>query len=120
VVSDNVLMARFLIIEPHEDIRRLYAAVARGLGHEAIFFDGDFTQEPQVILVEPSDPDSFSAAQRLRHDYPAVAIVCASIHEPAYNDVAVLQPAMYLVKPFSLVELTDALLLAVSQSRETG
>ena len=119
MVSDNLLMARFLIIEPHEDVRQLYAAVVRGLGHKAVFFDGDFTQEPQVILVEPSDPDSFSAAHRLRHDYPGVAIVCASIHEPAYNDVAVLQPAVYLVKPFRLVELTDALQLARSQNCPT-
>jgi DNA-binding response OmpR family regulator len=110
-------MARFLIIEPHEDIRRLYAAVIHGLGHEPIFFNGDFADEPQVILVEPSDPDSFHTAERLRHDHPVVAIICASIHEPAYNDVAVLQPVIYLVKPFSLVELIDALELALSQGR---
>jgi DNA-binding response OmpR family regulator len=114
-VSDNVLMARFLIIEPHEDIRRLYAGVVRGLGHEPIFFDA-FFDHPDVILVEPSDPDSLEGARRLRYDYPNVPIICASIHEPAYNDVEVLQAVTYLVKPFSLFELTNALQLALSQS----
>jgi DNA-binding NarL/FixJ family response regulator len=113
-------MARFLIIEPHDDIRRLYAAVVRGLGHEPILFDGDFTDRPDVILVEPSDPDSLQAAERLRHDYPGVAIVCASIHEPAYNDVMDLRAVTYLLKPFSLVELIDALELALSQGRGTS
>jgi len=48
-------MALFLIIEPDEDIRRLYAAVVRGLGHEAAFFDGLPSGKPDVVLVEPAD-----------------------------------------------------------------
>jgi hypothetical protein len=61
-------MALFLIIEPDEDIRRLYAAVVRGLGHEAAFFDGLPTGKPDVVLVEPADPNSLAAALRLQHD----------------------------------------------------
>lgn len=112
-------MARFLIIEPHADIRRLYAAVVRGLGHEPIFFDG-FIGKPHVILVEPADPESLEAAAQLRQDYPDVPIVCASIYEPAYNDVEALQAVTYLLKPFTLVELTDALQLALSQTHRTS
>ncbi len=107
-------MALFLIIEPHEEIRPLYAAVVRGLGHEAAFFD-DTTAEPDVVLVEPAYPESFDAALRLRLAHPDLPIVCASIHEPTEQTVRALQPSTYLLKPFSLAELTDALQLALSQ-----
>lgn len=109
-------MAHFLIIEPHEDIRRLYAAVVRGLGHEAVFFDGITTANPHVILVEPAHPESLAAALRLQHDHPGLPIVCASIHRPTGEEVHVLRAIAYLLKPFSLVELTDALQLALSQN----
>jgi CheY-like chemotaxis protein len=110
-------MARFLIIEPHADIRRLYAAVVRGLGHEPIFFDRVSTGEPDVILVEPADPESFELAQRFHHDYPDVPIVCASIYERSLVETRALQPVTYLLKPFTLVELTNALELALSRRR---
>jgi CheY-like chemotaxis protein len=109
-------MARFLIIEPHEDIRRLYAAVVRGLGHEPAFFDGLPVAKPHVVLVEPAHPESFQAALELRYDHPGLPIVCASIHEPTQDEAQVLGAITYLLKPFSLVELTDALQLALSQS----
>ena len=52
---------------------------------------------------------------QLRQDYPDVPIVCASIYEPTYNDVEALQAITYLLKPFTLVQLTDALQLALAQ-----
>jgi len=109
-------MALFLIIEPNEDIRRLYAAVVRGLGHEAAFFDSPTTVDPHVILVEPAHSESFEAALRLQRDNPRLPVVCASIHKPAQDMVHALQATTHLLKPFSLVELTDALQLALSQS----
>ena len=116
MVHENVLMALFLIIEPHEDIRRLYAAVIRGLGHKAVFFSGAPMADPHVVLVEPADPESFGAALRLQRENPRLPIVCASVHNPARDIVHVLQATTHLLKPFSLVELTDALQLALSQS----
>jgi hypothetical protein len=108
-------MALFLIIEPHEDIRRLYAAVVRGLGHEAAFFDGLPIPNPQVVLVEPAHAESLEAALGLQRDNPGLPIVCASIDGPNH-EAQVLQVTTHLLKPFSLVELTDALQLALSQS----
>jgi CheY-like chemotaxis protein len=107
-------MALFLIIEPHEEIRPLYAAVIRGLGHEAVFFESGTIAEPDVLLFEPAYPEAFEAAVRLRLAHPALPIVCASIHEAVREEVQVLQPSTYLLKPFSLVELRDALQLALS------
>ena len=108
-------MALFLIIEPDEDIRRLYAAVVRGLGHVAAFFAGLPTARPDVVLVEPADPGSLAAALRLQHDHPGLPIVCASIDERNREELQVLLATTYLLKPFSLSELTDALQLALSQ-----
>ena len=108
-------MALFLIIEPHEDIRRLYAAVVRGLGHEAAFFNGLPVANAQVVIVEPARAESLEAAVRLQRDNPGLPIVCASIDEPNH-ETQVLRASTYLRKPFSLVELTDALQLALSQS----
>jgi CheY-like chemotaxis protein len=108
-------MAHFLIIEPNEDIRRLYAAVIRGLGHDAAFIDDGPMADPEVVLVEPADPESFAAALRLQRDNPALPIICASVHKPS-QEIDVLEASTYLLKPFSLVELSNALQLAVSQS----
>jgi CheY-like chemotaxis protein len=110
-------MARFLIIEPHADIRRLYAAVVRGLGHEPIFFDGVSTGEPDVFIVEPADPESFELAQQFHQNFPAAPIICASIYERSLLETRDLQPVTYLLKPFVLEELTDALGLALSRRR---
>jgi CheY-like chemotaxis protein len=114
-ICQNVLMALFLIIEPHEDIRRLYAAVVRGLGHEVAFFDGLPLANPDVVLVEPAHAEALEAALRLQRDNPGLPIVCASVNGHS-REVQVLRATTYLVKPFSLVELTDALQLALSQS----
>jgi CheY-like chemotaxis protein len=109
-------MALFLIIEPDEDIRRLYAAVVRGLGHEAALFDGLPTARPDVVLVEPADPESLAAALRLQRDHPGLPIICASIDKPTHEETQGLQVTTYLLKPFRLVDLTDALHVALSKS----
>ncbi len=108
-------MALFLIIEPDDDIRRLYAAVVRGLGHEAAFFDGLPIARPDAVLVEPADPQSRAAALRLQHDHPGLPIICASIDKPTRYENEGLRATTYLLKPFSLVQLTEALQSALSQ-----
>ena len=108
-------MALFLILEPHDDIRRLYAAVVRGLGHDAAFLDSSSGAAPDVVLVEPAHLESFQAAVSLRRERPGLPIVCASIHEATDDEVQRVQAGAYLLKPFSLVELTAALQLALSQ-----
>jgi CheY-like chemotaxis protein len=110
-------MARFLLIEPHDDIRRLYAAVVRGLGHEPVCLDSETAETPDVILVDPSDPVSLEATARLRQDYPDVAIVCASIYETTRDHAEQLKAVAYLLKPFSLGELTSALETALARSK---
>jgi CheY-like chemotaxis protein len=110
-------MARFLIIEPDVDVQQLYATVLRGLGHNPVFLNSGFIAKADGVLVEPAHPASFEAALRLRHDAPCLPIVCASIHEPAKDEAHLLRAIAYLLKPFKLVELTDALHLALSIMR---
>src|ERR1700675_652428 len=87
-VYQNVLMALFLIIEPHEDIRRLYAAVVRGLGHEVALLNGLPSADPHVVLVEPAHAESLEAALRLQRENPGLPIVCASIDGPNHEVLA--------------------------------
>ena len=108
-------MALFLIIEPDEDIRRLYAAVAHGLGHEVAFYDGLPMTRPDAVVVEPSDPAALAAALRLQQDQPNLPIICASIDKPTSKEAQALQATSYLLKPFRLVDLTEALQTALSQ-----
>ena len=105
-------MALFLIIEPHEDIRRLYAAVVRGLGHEAAFFNGLPVAHPQVVLVEPAQAESLEAALLLQRDNPGLPIVCASIDGPN-GGTRRLEPVAHLVKPFALPDIEAALTMAL-------
>jgi CheY-like chemotaxis protein len=108
-------MALFLIIEPDEDIRRLYAAVIRGLGHEVALYDGLPITRPDAVLVEPSDPASLAAALRLQQDQPNLPIICASIDKPTSEEAQALKATAYLLKPFRLLDLTEALQTALSQ-----
>jgi CheY-like chemotaxis protein len=102
-------MASVLIVERDVDLRRLYSAVIRGLGHEPAFIEKKGTVPPaDVLLVEPAQPECMEIARRLRERQPSLPIVCASSRP---IDVASdpLEPTVYLVKPFSLVQLTDSL-----------
>jgi CheY-like chemotaxis protein len=108
-------MALFLIIEPDEDIRRLYAAVVRGMDHEVAFYDGLPMTRPDAVLVEPSDPASLAVALRLQQDQPNLPIVCASIDKPTSEEAQALRATAYLLKPFRLLDLTEALQTALSR-----
>ena len=110
-------MALFLIIEPDEAIRLLYAEIVRRLGHETAFSANGNDPPPDVVLAEPADPKSFEATLRLRLARPDLAIVCASVYAPVQDEIRALRPSTFLLKPFRLVELTDALQLALSQKR---
>jgi DNA-binding response OmpR family regulator len=102
-------MAKILIIENNEDLERLYAAVVRGLGHEAAFLTpATVTETVDLVLVEPASAECLEAATKLRASRPGLPIVCASLHGRT-ADIDLLEPLVYLVKPFTLVNLADAL-----------
>jgi DNA-binding response OmpR family regulator len=112
IKDENVLMAKILIIESNEDLERLYAAVVRGLGHEPAFLTpatvATVTETVDLVLVEPASAECLEAATKLRASRPGLPIVCASLHGRT-ADIDLLEPLVYLVKPFTLVQLTDAI-----------
>jgi DNA-binding response OmpR family regulator len=112
-------VARILICEPHAEVRGLLAHVVTRLGHEPVVPADD--SQPgfeagavDVLVIEPADPRALAAAQILRLQREDVPIVCASIHPPSSHTLR-LEPVAYIVKPFALGELEDALHAAVAR-----
>jgi CheY-like chemotaxis protein len=115
-VDENVRMAIVLIAERDGDLRRLYAAVVRGMGHEAAFaVDLGQPGRADVLLVEPAQSECLEVAEWLRQQRPELPIVCASIHD-ATPEATFLAPSSYLLKPFSLLQLNEALEAAIDQA----
>jgi hypothetical protein len=108
-------MARILISEPHPDLRALLEAIVRRIGHEPIGH-GELTEDddaPAVMILEPASAVDLAAAARLRRRLESLPIICTSIGPPdeATRD---LQPVAYLLKPFHLGDLEDAIASALA------
>jgi len=107
---------RILICEPQAEVRELLVHVVERLGHEPVFPEsrrGDaLPGDVDVVLLEPADPGARSAAETLLHQHEGIPVVCASIH-PDSGQANGLRPLAYLVKPFGLAELEQALTAAV-------
>jgi CheY-like chemotaxis protein len=103
-------VARILLCEPHPDIRSLLSFVVRRLGHEPILCDGTRTQvfAVDLIVLEPGDDDARALAAWARDHTPNVGLVCASIFPP-WEETDALHADAYLVKPFPLLQLEQAL-----------
>lgn len=96
-----------LVCEPQEDVRSLLQLVVRRLGHEPISYaDGGSHGEVDVAIVEPGDPEALRVASGLHA--AGVPLVFTSIF-PAEDRALELEPAAYLVKPFALSALEQAL-----------
>jgi DNA-binding response OmpR family regulator len=112
-------VARILICEPHSEVRGLLAHVAARLGHEPFFPEDETGQSfdagaVDVLVIEPADPRALAAAQILRLKREDVPIVCASIYPPS-SHTRRLGPVAYIVKPFALGELEQAIQAAVGR-----
>jgi CheY-like chemotaxis protein len=115
---------RILVCEPHAEVRELLGHVVERLGHEPVYPAGGRVRtlpegDVDVILLEPADPASLSAAERLRGRCAELPIVCASIH-PDSGETARLRPLAYLLKPFGLADLERALAAAVESAAATA
>src|SRR6059036_1905680 len=100
-------MARILFLEPHRDVRELFSQVAKRLGHDAVETVG--AEQLDVVVLEPSSGRDVQRARGLLERFPALAIICASIHPQSRETREQLDPVAYLVKPFPLAELERAL-----------
>jgi hypothetical protein len=110
-------VARVLICEPHGDITALLELVVQRLGHDPVrWSDGGVDlSSVDVAVIEPGEPEGMRLAIRL-HDQ-ATPILFTSIF-PADEATLALSPTAYLVKPFPLYRLEEALSAALQ--RPTG
>jgi CheY-like chemotaxis protein len=110
-----VSLVKILVYEPHAEVRALLGHVVERLGHEAVYPNGHGLPDEEVdaLLLEPADPDALAAAESLRARNAGLPIVCASI-DPDSERAARLTPVAYLLKPFGLTELEQALSTALS------
>ncbi len=110
-------MAQVLISEPHADVRRLFERMVTRLGHDPVAvkaLNDDIVAAADVLLVEPAEPAGASLARLVQRLRPSLPIVCVSIAPPTVE--LGLIPTAYLLKPFSLAELSAALDAALAGS----
>ena len=70
------------------------------------------SEDVDAVLLEPASRSLFEIARRVLARRPATPVVCVSIGPPSAASVS-LQPALHVLKPFSLAELKQALVAAV-------
>jgi DNA-binding response OmpR family regulator len=107
-------VARVLIVEPHPDIRTLFAVVVARAGHEPVLDIEDGGVEVDAAVIEPGDDEGLACARRLRA--VGLPVVFVSIF-PADRATLELEPVAYFVKPFALAELEQALDAALAQEK---
>ncbi len=95
-------MALIAIREPQDDVRLLIEHVLGRLGH--VTPGAGSEDRADLLIVEPASPLELAEARRLREARPDLPIVCVSIAPPSPEALA-LEPAAYLVKPFTIAEL---------------
>jgi CheY-like chemotaxis protein len=106
-------MARILISEPHQDVRRLLERMVTRLGHEptlAKVSAPEQLQRADVLVVEPAAPTGAVLAQAACIVNPSLPLICASVSPPPPElaELGVLFAAA-LVKPFTAEQLGVAI-----------
>jgi CheY-like chemotaxis protein len=106
-------MARILISEPHDDVRRLLERMVTRLGHEPILVNIPAPQQLQsvdVLVVEPAAPTGAVLAQSACIVNPSLPLICASVtaSPPELAELGVVFAAA-LVKPFTAEQLRVAI-----------
>lgn len=108
-------MARILIVEPHAEVRDLLERVVRRLGDDPVRLSGTAdVPEVDAAVVEPAASGGAEIVQAL-HD-AGVPTIVVSIYPPT-PELRHLEPAAYLLKPFSLAELENAIASATQPAQ---
>jgi DNA-binding response OmpR family regulator len=109
-------MARILVAEPAPEVRGLVAHVVSRLGHEPVVFGEGGEDDPGEIdaaVLEPVFSEGLAAVLAIRARDRELPLVCASI-QPRTTLVAALEPVAFVLKPFRLAELEEAIRAAVA------
>jgi hypothetical protein len=110
-------MARILISEPHEDVRRLLERMLARLGHEPIAVRMPTPEQlmsADALIVEPAAPIGAVLAQAAPLVDPALPLICASVTAvPVELTELGVVFAASLVKPFTAEQLDAAIALSL-------
>jgi CheY-like chemotaxis protein len=106
-------MARILICEPHDDVRRLLERMVARLGHEPIVATipgPEHLTSADVFILEPAEPVGAVFAQAASLAVPELPLICSSVAAPP-RELADLdvQFAAYLIKPYTVEQLRVAI-----------
>jgi CheY-like chemotaxis protein len=116
-------MARILISESHQDVRRLLERMLTRLGHEPVRVrvpDTEQLMSADVVIVEPSDPIGVVLSQAASIARPSLPLICASVTEPPteLTELGVIFSAC-LIKPFTTKQLEAAIEEALHSATPT-
>jgi hypothetical protein len=104
-------MGRVLILEPDAEVRELIRRVVSRLGHEPLAparMPAHIPAALDAVVLEPAWAPALELARRLLEGDPKLPVVFESI-EPWIPEFDSLRPLRYLVKPFGLRELEEAI-----------
>jgi CheY-like chemotaxis protein len=111
-------MARILISEPREDVRRLLVRMLERLGHEPVVVTVPAPEQlagVEALVVEPAAPIGVVLAQAVRLIDPSLPLICASVTAPPPElaELGVVFAAV-LIKPFTAEQLGAAIARSLS------
>ena len=103
-------MARVLVSESDPSVRSLLETVIARSGHDAVTVSGlreGELPEADLLVAEPAYGNGLRHARALRERHESLPIVLVSILPPMRLFLSVA-PAAYLMKPFSIAALEQA------------
>ena len=105
-------MARILISEPHDDVRRLLERMIARLGHEPFLVRAPTPAQlrsADILVVEPAAPAGAALTRAAHAANPMLPIICASVTAPPLELAGLgVVFAANVVKPFTAAQLGAA------------
>ncbi len=114
-------MARILISEPHDEVRRMLERMLTRLGHEPLAVTMPTPEQlmsADVLVVEPAAPVGAVLALAARVANPSLPLICVSVAaaDPELEQLGVAF-AVSLLKPFTARRLGCAIDVALRERR---
>lgn len=109
-----------MIAEPFPDVRELLALIMQRQGHSVLLQStADLSAGADLLLAEPATHRALELAHELRAVHPDMPIVVVSfLPQPA--TWTALEPAAYVLKPFTVGRLEAAVESALVSARRTA
>jgi len=111
-------MARILISESHDDVRRLLERMVTRLGHKPVLVRAPTPAQlrsADILVVEPAAPAGAALTRAAHAANPTLPIICASVTAPPLEleELGVVFAAT-VVKPFTAEQLGATIEQALS------